>query len=287
MKRIKLLLLLPAMLLFLQASHPAYQVFDAKGRLSDFDEMVKSCRKADIILFGELHNNPICHWLELEITKSLHAKHGKNLILGAEMFENDDQRIMDEYLNNLIPARHFEKEAKLWKNYSTDYKPLVKFAREKQLRFIATNIPRRYASYIARNGLASLDSLDRGAKKYIAPLPIEYDSELPNYKKMQKMQQMADHGAKHLVEAQVSKDATMAYFIMNNLKDGSKFLHFNGSYHSNNFEGIYWHLKKIDPNLKIVTISSVQQENTGILKKKYFDLADFTICIPSSMTKTY
>jgi uncharacterized iron-regulated protein len=43
----------------------------------------------------------------------------------------------------------------LWSNYQTDYRPLVDFAKE-NLRFIATNIPRRYASMINKMGIKAL-----------------------------------------------------------------------------------------------------------------------------------
>ena len=49
---------------------------------------------------------------------------------------------------------------------------------------------------------------------------------------------MGDYGTPELVMAQASKDATMAYFISENLKPNHTFIHYNGSYHSDNYEGI-------------------------------------------------
>ena len=43
--------------------------------------MIKSLAKRDIILFGELHNNPISHWLQYEVTADLNKT--RELILGA------------------------------------------------------------------------------------------------------------------------------------------------------------------------------------------------------------
>lgn len=99
-----------------------------------------------MVFFGELHDNPVAHWLELEITKDIHTDKGKDLILAAEMFETDNQLIIDEYFSDIIKESSFEKEVRLWKNYQTDYKPLISFAKENGLRFVASNIPRRYAS---------------------------------------------------------------------------------------------------------------------------------------------
>jgi hypothetical protein len=40
--------------------------------------------------------------------------------------------------------------------------------------------------------------------------------------------------------AQASKDATMAYFSVKNFNQGDLLFHFEGSYHSNYQQGIWW-----------------------------------------------
>ncbi|TAF00991.1 MAG: hypothetical protein EAZ80_03290, partial [Runella slithyformis] len=67
---------------------------------------------------GEYHNNPICHWLQLKLTKDLFKQKGENLVLAAEMFETDNQLVLNEYLSGFIKETNFEKEAKLWSNFS-------------------------------------------------------------------------------------------------------------------------------------------------------------------------
>ena len=163
---------------------PAYKVFTGTGKKSDYSDIIKEAGKADVIFIGELHDNPVAHWLELEITKDVFAEKGKNLILGAEMFETDNQLLIDEYFSDIIKEASFEKETRLWKNYQTDYKPLISFAKENGLKFIASNIPRRYASVVASGGFEALQKLSPEALKYIAPLPVDYDPELPCYKDM-------------------------------------------------------------------------------------------------------
>ena len=75
----------------------AYRLFDIKGKKVSYKALKKQVLKADIILFGEFHDNPISHWLELEIIKDLN-KSG-NLIIGAEMFESDNQKLINDYLS--------------------------------------------------------------------------------------------------------------------------------------------------------------------------------------------
>jgi hypothetical protein len=112
---------------------------------------------------------------------------------GAEMFESDNQLILDEYLQGLISQSRFEAEARLWPNYRTDYKPLVELARENKLRFVATNIPRRYASVVNSKGFEGLDELSEQAKLCCRPLPVIYNPDLKAYSSMLEMEGMENH----------------------------------------------------------------------------------------------
>ncbi|MEA3494559.1 MAG: ChaN family lipoprotein [Bacteroidota bacterium] len=285
MKKTTSLLLLFIASIFIQATMPAYKIYNSKGKEINFEKMANKISSADVILFGELHNNSISHWLQFELTKALYETKGNKLLLGSEMFEADDQIKINEYFSNYITQKYFEKEARIWPNYKTDYKPPFEFAKEKKLKYIATNIPRRYASFVSTKGLDSLQLLSSEAKTFIAPLPIDFDPELPGYKKMAKM--MRGHSISYLPQAQASKDATMAHFILKNLKEGQIFLHFNGAYHSNNHEGIYWYLKKQNKNLKIITITTIEQDDIKNFDDEIKNMADYFIVVDSDVTKTY
>jgi uncharacterized iron-regulated protein len=195
---------------------------------------------------------------------------------------------LDEYLEGRCSVKNFEKEAKLWKNYKTDYKPLVDIAKDNNLDFVATNIPRRYASLVYKQGFEVLDSLSPEAKILIASLPVAYDPDLPGYKAMlEGMEGMGSHASPNLPKAQAIKDATMAYFILENWQEGKVFIHYNGAYHSNDYEGIVWYLKQGNPDLKILTITTVEQDTISDLNDEYKNLADYILCVPANMTKTY
>jgi uncharacterized iron-regulated protein len=287
MKKIIVLLFTVIGLFAFKSDKPAYQIFNEKGKIVGYDKLVEKAADADVVFFGEMHNNPICHWLQLSLTEDLYVESKGNIILGAEMFETDDQLILNEYLEGKISNSNFEKEAKLWPNYKTDYSPLVAFSKDSNLVFVATNVPRRYASMVYKNGFESLEELEPEAKTYIAPLPIEYDAELKGYKDMLKeMEGMGGHSNENLPKAQAVKDATMAYSIAGAVEEGKIFIHYNGTYHSDNFEGIIWYLNKYKPGLKIVTISSVEQKNIAELDSININKADFILAVPDNMTKT-
>lgn len=271
---------------------PAYKIFTSEGRKADFDDLIKAAGKSDVVFFGELHDNPIAHWLELEITKSLFSTKSKDLILSAEMFETDNQILIDEYFKGIIKESSFESETRLWKNYATDYKPLLNFAKENGLKFIASNVPRRYAAVVSGGGFEALQNIPSEELRFIAPLPIAYDPELPCYKDMLSMGssiggQMSGKVSENLPKAQALKDATMANSIVNNWQKGELVIHYNGSYHSDKHSGIIWHLSKYNPSIKTLTVSSVLQDDIDKISDENKGLADFIIVIPSSMTRTY
>ena len=282
-KQISLILFFFLSITTLFSQTKAYVIYNAKGKKVSFEKMVKTVSQKDIILFGELHNNPIAHWLEYELTTSLYKTN--DLILGAEMIEADNQDELNLYLKDSINFKTLDSTARLWKNHKTDYAPLVDFAKDKQLPFIATNIPRRYANLVYKNGFEILDSLSHEEKEWIAPLPIPFDIELTTYQNILKT--MGTHGTPKLVMAQATKDATMSYFILKNYVEGSTFLHFNGAFHSNYYEGILWYLKKERSELNYATISTVSQENANKLLAENKGKADFIICVDSNMTTTY
>lgn len=262
---------------------PAYILYNAKGKKISYKRMIRQLLAKDILLFGELHNNAIAHWMQLELSKELGSK--RQLVMGAEMFEQDNQPALNLYLQGKISAKGLDSMARLWNNYPTDYAPLVNYAKENKIIFAATNIPRRYASMVSRGGFEALDTLPALQKAWIAPLPILYDSTLPGYKKMMSM--MPGHGAANFPKAQAIKDATMAYFILQYFVTGKLFIHFNGAYHSENYEGILWYLKQQQPQLNYATITTVSQKKLSALLAENKGKADFIICVDEDMTTTY
>ena len=261
----------------------AYQLYDKNGNKTSYKKLLKTSLKTEVVLFGEFHNNAISHWLELELTNDIAEK--LPIVLGAEMLEADNQKQLDQYLNGEIAQKKLDSTARLWPNYKTDYKPLVDFAKDRKIPFIATNIPRRYASMVSKKGFEVLETLSEKEKSWIAPQPILYDATLRGYVEMMKM--MGDHASPNMPKAQAIKDATMAYFINSNLQKDTVFIHFNGSYHSDNFEGINWYLKNYHPNIQIITIATVEQKDISKLEKEHYNKADYILVIDEDVTKTY
>ena len=330
----------------------AFQIFDSKGKKVTYAKFIKAIEKSliansnarGILLFGELHDNPIAHWLELQVTQDLYSKH-TNMVLGAEMFETDQQAALNTYLNPPVdttkkstsvnpmgmgfgPDHNYlklKKSIKLWNNFVTDYQPLVDLAKVNHLPFIATNIPRRYASLVYKSSIGSvygkegakngaqrifyvgskLPSCDTGifekdSVNYFSEIsqgqsipPIfVYDSTLQCYKDIFAM--AGGHGGQNLPMSQAIKDATMASQIYTHLPSNGIFIHYNGSYHSDNHQSIEWYLNQYNQNIlknnyqmNVVTISTRTQTNVSELENENKGIANFVIVVPENMTRTY
>jgi uncharacterized iron-regulated protein len=218
----------------------------------------------------------VAHYLELEIFKQMADK---NAVLSMEMFESDVQHVMGEYLAGLITEDHLIASARAWRNYKSDYRPLVEFAKERNIPVIAANAPRRYVNRVSRLGASSLHALDENAKQTLPPLP--YSDASPAYaqkfeelmKKMKKEQQSSagtsanpatppspPRDPRYALQAQSLWDASMAHSIVRSLErsPSAHIVHVNGSFHTEGRLGILDHLKlyKPDASALVVTITS-------------------------------
>lgn len=263
----------------------AYQLFTAKGKKTTFKALVDASAKHDVVLFGELHDDPIAHWMQLELAKALYVKTDSSLCIGAEMFELHQSAALERYLQN-GNVQQLKDSAKLWSNFGTDYAPLLAWAQANGVNYIATNVTRKYASMVFKKGLASLDSLPENEKQLMCPLPFPFDSTLSQYKELIAMGMEMHSSGNDFALAQAIKDATMAYQICAQLDAYPHFLHLNGAYHSDYFQGIEWYIKYYNSKASVLTISTVSQEQLNALDKEFFDKADFILVTPSTMTRT-
>ena len=76
----------------------------------------------------------------------------------------------------------------------------------------------------------------------------------------------------------------MGYRISQHLRPQHTFLHLNGSYHSLQNGGIIPYLRRYAPKTRIVTITTVLQEDVEALEEAYRGMADFILIVPEDMT---
>ena len=233
---------------------PAYMLYTDEGMPSSFGDMIEAMAQSDVIFFGEYHNSSVVHWLERVVFTSLADRLDNKLTLGMEMFEADTQLKVDEYMAGLISEERFLAETYLWDNYKTDYAPVVKCAKERGIRLIATNVPRRYARAVSVGNVDALRKFPQSSQLYFGkvlerveaiqePNPFftkasamlktvsaKHDETSPSKALTNEQKQQLVEKTLCMTRAQALKDAVMARNIADNLT--GVFIHINGNYHS-------------------------------------------------------
>jgi uncharacterized iron-regulated protein/outer membrane lipoprotein-sorting protein len=265
-----------------------FRVFDAKGRPSTLEQVLKAVGDSDAVFLGEQHDDSVGHAVQLEIFKRAVTQFAakRKVALSLEMFERDVQIILDEYLKGLISEQHFLLSSRPWKNYAADYKPLVELAKEKKLHVIAANAPRRYINMVSRTGRDSLKGLSKDAKKWLAPLPYAEPSETyaKKFKALMASAPEAQMGIDKILASQALWDATMSHAVAGYLKKNKKSLviHLNGSFHTENRLGTVEHLLKYRSKAKVLVVTIRREDDfKTFVPSKHTDLGDFVILTTS------
>lgn len=258
-----------------------HRVFNSDDKkFNDFELMMAELAKADVVFVGEQHDDPATHLLELAILEGLARRRG-SIIVAMEMFERDTQAIVDDYLAGKISEAEFLKTSRPWPNYATDYRPIVEFAKAKGWRLIAGNVPRKYASQVARGGTTVLDKLPKSEREFVA---AEINAPKDDYFKRFAETMNAhpgDSGEKlsedvkrdmteRFYQAQCVKDDTMAESVANVYTRAGELkpliVHFNGAFHSDYRLGTAARVRKRLEKARVAVVSIVPLEQLDSIK---------------------
>lgn len=260
-----------------------YRVFDKDGREATLAQIAEAAGNANCVFLGENHDDAVGHAVQAEIFKQVVEKYATSrpVALSLEMFERDTQIVVDEYLADLITEKQFLANARPWKNYETDYKPLLERAKAGKLPVIAANAPRRYVNMVSRNGRGALEALSPRAKSWLAPLP--YGKASAAY--TEKFNALMGHegmggGNANLLESQSLWDATMAFSISEFLqaKPEGLVVHLNGKFHTEKRLGTVEHFLTYRPAAKALVVTIQYDESFPNFElKSQAGLGDFVI----------
>ena len=149
-------------------SPAALRIYDVRAsRFIPFHQLVSDIAAADVVFFGEQHNDPATHAAEAALLAAVGTARGR-VTLSLEMFERDVQPLVDLYLNGTINEESFLNGSRPWDRYATDYRPMIELAHIHGWPVVAANVPRRMASAVSKKGLAVLDTMARGERSFAA-----------------------------------------------------------------------------------------------------------------------
>jgi uncharacterized iron-regulated protein len=281
-----LLFFLPA-IAFSQQHYKIYST--AAQKVVTVDDVIGSLQNADVLFFGEEHNDSTCHVLESMLLEGISKKYPGKTALSMEMFETDCQEVLNEYLDSLIREKNFVTEARAWHNYK-DYRPMIEYAKSVKIPVIAANAPARYVNMVNRMGLGSLEKLDKTARAWLPPLPIDTATGAYYNKFVEVMGGHSAMGGMQMFQAQNLWDATMGWSIAQFAKKHRdyKIFEVNGGFHSEEKLGAAVQLKKYAPKLRILNIACFSDESFDNPDwSKYSKDNDYIILTDPKVPKTY
>jgi uncharacterized iron-regulated protein len=284
-------------------SYAAHRVYDTRyKRFTDFESLLADATTADVLFLGEQHDDPVTHALETAALAGLTRRRG-NIVLAMEMFERDAQPALDGYLGERVSESDFLAASRPWPRYRSDYRPIVEFAKRYHWPVIASNVPRRFASLVARRGLAGInDSVPSAERAYVArTFQCPHDDYFERFAST--MGDMSGHGApakaqteqekkatlERVYQAQCVKDETMGESIAIAYAAApprALVVHVNGSFHSDYRLGTAERTQRQLPGKRILVVSFVPIADLdaadGAAQKKIGDYVIFTLAPPKS-----
>jgi uncharacterized iron-regulated protein len=263
------------------SSYVPQRVFDTRQKgFADFESMLADLARADAVFVGEQHDDPNTHRLELAILEGL-VRRGVAVVVAMEMFERDTQDVLDRYAAGTIGEEQFLKEARPWPRYTTDYRPLIEFARAHHLPIVASNAPKRIASEVSRSGLSALEGLG-SERAQVAGAP-QCPTSGDYFDRFAKAMGGHAGATSNFYFAQCVKDETMGESVAEAFRktpaSRMTIVHVNGAFHSDFGAGAADSTRRRMPGRRIAVISVLPVADLDALKPGDEDLtrADYLL----------
>lgn len=257
----------------------SYQLLKANKQAINLKQLATELNQADVIFIGEYHGNHASHLLQTQLFELMHQQHPK-LVLSMEMFNRDQQATLNEYLDGIIGEQTLIDQAPAWNNYKASYRPTVEYAKQHLLPVIAANASGDLIRCIGAQGKSYLAKLDKQEQQWLAQQPFAeikgYEDKFfgfmnqAGHQSNDESDEHRGHNNKKISQqsrntylAQITRDNTMAESILKAIQHnpGSKLIHLNGSFHSENHLGTVGALKRLAPQLNIKVITPIYQKD--------------------------
>ena len=198
-------------------AHLDHRLYDLQiGKEKPMSKAISELKKNRVILIGEHHTNMDHHFGQLNVIQSL-KEAGVQVAIGLEMFREDSQQALDQWVAGNIGEKQFE--AIYYDNWTypwSVYRMIFEYARKEKIPMIGLNVPREITRQVSRGGFNSLSEKQRGKLKDVS---CRVDKEYMGY--IKKAFGGHAHGKinfTYFCEAQMVWDTAMAINTLEYLK---------------------------------------------------------------------
>ena len=139
------------------------RLFDLnRGNELLMSQVLPELKKNRIILVGEHHTHQKHHRAQLRVIQTL-KEAGIQVAIGLEMFRNESQPALDQWIAGDIDEKRFEEiYADNWNFPWSSYRRIFEYARDHKIPMIGLNVPRQITRQVSHSGFNSLSQEQRG-----------------------------------------------------------------------------------------------------------------------------
>ncbi len=177
--------------------------------IQPLDQLMPKLLEKRVIFVGETHDRFDHHLNQLDIIRRTY-ENSRELAIGMEFFQLPFQPVLDDYIAGKIDEKEFLRKSEYFQRWRVDYRnyrPIIRFAKEKGIPLLALDLSEELRKKIARNELDNLSAAET------VQLPKEIDRSNNDYREMlQSIFSMHPDSAsfERFVEVQLSRDEIMA-----------------------------------------------------------------------------
>ena len=134
------------------------------GHYINQQQLFSDLTRYPLVYVGELHDNPASHRLQVEILKAMQASHPGKVALGMEMFNSEQQEVLNQWVAGELSEKEFLRESRWFDNWRTDfelYRELLEYSRDQGIPVIALNVPKALGRKVSMTPLDQLDEETR------------------------------------------------------------------------------------------------------------------------------
>ena len=225
---------------------------NAPAHLPLSDQQKADLIAADVIILGEIHDNPEHHLIQAELLRNLAAERGIAAIY-LEQVPRQQQAILSAVSKeNLDQAgERLEWQKSGWPDFAL-YRPIFEAALDAHIPLVGANIPVASSKSIYTSGYDGVFSkVEQDQVGLMEPLPPEASERLKQSIIEGHCNMIpADHAVK-MIPIQRARDAAMALSFLAAKPQRTPVIYIVGAGHARKDFGIPWYIKRAAPQLKV------------------------------------